>query len=105
MITAHKQQIKFHEGSRRKTSKSLVFRGEEKLPNRRKRRREDDFENAREMSDSDSEFYGFPADSFIFGEHPCEEQVEEIQHSEVPQELRRSNRNVIKKMKRDYVYY
>lgn len=104
IITAHKQQIKLYSVSRRKASRSLVLQGDKQC-NHRKRRREDDFEATEETSDTESEFYGFPADSFIFGNHPNERQSEEIPSRQEPQRVRRSKRNVKKKMKRDYLYY
>lgn len=63
-----------------------------------KRRREEDISSE---SESEGEFYGFPADSNIFDEFP-----DNVVISELPTETtRRSKRKLKKKRKNDYVYY
>lgn len=68
--------------------------------NNGKRRREE------ELSDSDSSFYGFPADSFIFQEQTSDRLNFEDANSEIQENLvRKSERRSKKKRKKDFVYY
>lgn len=68
-----------------------------------KRRREDDEEDCVGVfsSDSESDFYGFAADSFVFGS--LSDSVVEAQTEK--DSIRRSARTVKKKRKEDYLYY
>ncbi|XP_062710558.1 uncharacterized protein K02A2.6-like isoform X1 [Aedes albopictus] len=130
VVLAHKRQLKLPD-SRQKTSSRFVFHGEsvasvpieqpgtsgsyrmENHPNQAnmsdaslrpaKRRREDDEEDCVGVfsSDSESDFYGFAADSFVFGS--LSDSVVEAQTEK--DSIRRSARTVKKKRKEDYLYY
>lgn len=122
IVSAHKRQLKLGPASRRKRSKVFAFQGESAvLPyqnplmseesakdfvsipedtHTRKRRREDDSDD----SDGSSDFYGFPADSFIFSGEDT--RTVGIEHDWQPaQEIRRSKRTCVKKKRSDFVYY
>lgn len=130
MVQAHKRQLKLTD-SRRKTSNRFVFHGEsvasipleqpstsdrsivpshphqadmaDTTKRSNKRRREDDEGDCVGVisSDSESDFYGFAADSFIFGTHQDPEFLTHIGNDSI----RRSGRRLKKKRKEDYVYY
>lgn len=101
MVSAHKRQLKFCDESRRKTLPSFVFHGETERQGTRKRRREEMADLS--SSESEPDFYGFAAESFIYGEEDSNEN--EVPESEAIQDLRRSKRKLKKKRKSEYEYY
>lgn len=106
MITAHKRQLKVSGDSRRKAGATFVFRGENIPHNSRKRRREQEAEDAAVVSEEEPDFYGFPAESFIFEEQtPIENQLGNFEITQQSKKYRRSERNAKKKRRSDFVYY
>ncbi|XP_062711786.1 uncharacterized protein K02A2.6-like isoform X1 [Aedes albopictus] len=105
LITAHKRQIKISDDHSRKTSSHFVIRGESALVNPRKRRREPDV-GEEASSDQEPDFYGFPAESFIFREDsPIGDQIDRREINQEMKQIRKSNRNAKKKRKGDFLYY
>lgn len=88
----------------RKSGPTFVFRRDDQK-NTRKRRREEDTDDAEGFPEPEPEFYGFPADSFIYGENPIEIPIPDIEASSGPPVVRRTSRNSKKKRKQDFVYY
>lgn len=82
-------------------------RNSSELQRRSKRRREEEDPESDEQSTQDFEFYGYPADSFIFSSL---ETQEDLQHEEEQDPLpvvpiRRSKRRNKKRRKSDFVYH
>lgn len=148
IVSAHRRQIKIPEGSRRRPSRRFVFSGEspstsaqcssnsnnnsdnentDNTSHSKKRKRSE--EDGSDYSDSD--FYGFAADSFLFEEEQrpenCFESPSNVAHSKCINDVlrrttkhnhadesvptpegngcRRSKRKVKKRKKHDYLYY
>lgn len=104
-IMAHRQQLKLPVDSRRTKGPRFVFCREDEPRNTRKRQRDVDVEDAGGTSDEEPDFYGFSADSFIFGEEPpIETQLHNGNHKQSNQ-IRKSKRNAKKKRKGDFIYF
>lgn len=102
---AHRQQLKLPVDSRRTKGPRFVFCREDEPRNTRKRQRDVDVEDAGGTSDEEPDFYGFSADSFIFGEEPpIETQLHNGNHKQSNQ-IRKSKRNAKKKRKGDFIYF
>ncbi|XP_058816952.1 uncharacterized protein LOC131680250 [Topomyia yanbarensis] len=106
LIAAHRQQLKVSNASGQQTGPSFDFSGQNMQTNSKNRRKDGDGENSGDVSEQEPDFYGFPAESFIFGGEPSIEQQlnchENNQQSDI---VRRSNRIAKQKRKRDFLYY
>lgn len=106
MITAHRRQIKISDVPKSTTGSRFVIRRENVQSNSRKRRREVDVEDDERISDQEPDFYGFPAESFIFREEtPIGDQIDRQEINLASNQTRKSSRNAKKKRKGDFVYY
>ncbi|XP_062699441.1 uncharacterized protein K02A2.6-like [Aedes albopictus] len=71
-----------------------------------KRRREEDEQDSEEVSNPDFEFYGYPADSFIFASDEPEIDLQDQVSDPLPVvPIRRSRRRNKKRRRSDFVYY
>ena len=124
IILAHKRQLKLPHVKHPRRRK-LYLTSEENFSNasskgecsrNTKRRREEEDEHER-ISEEEEEFYGFPADSFIYSDKLHEprnmydevpEMLHEDQETHIPQKVvtrRISNRKTKKKRYNDYIYF
>lgn len=127
VVLAHKRQLKILPVSRRKTSRILVFQGENREENsehnisplrsnfigipsssiRSGKRKHGDMEDDFEISsDSSSDFYGFAAEPFIFAwEEDSNQATSEGRGDRDTDNIRRSRRKQKKRRMEDYIYY
>ncbi|XP_055587555.1 uncharacterized protein K02A2.6-like [Uranotaenia lowii] len=115
IVLAHRRQLKLAPTSRRKPSIHLVYHQDyHQLPhqndfyNNSKRKREEDAEDPQTVSDSSSDFYGFPADSYIYSDVDQPEEagsIFEASPNEKIENHRKSSRRLKRRRKSDFVYY